>query len=410
MTIKLRNGLSGVSRGIDYNGLKRFRESSNQEYRQSFMEEFQKGLEEGHLQPGPFSIRRLWEALVENGREMVDSWHPENQGSSRVRLEEAGGATMSADFTSINGQIVYAAVLEAWNNPNFIHPDLVEDIQTPFSGEKIAGIGNLGDVSQVVREGDPYPTATVSPEYIETPQTTKRGFLVPVTKEAIFFDRTGLLLQRVKDVTQSMLISKEKRCLDMVLGVTSSYRRNGSAAQTTYATSHTNGDFSNLKTSNGLVDYTNIEAAELMFDAISDPNTGEPVMIDRTNMQLLVPRALEYVAAYVQNKTNQIHRGIDQGGGAATFLTKTTGQNPLKNMYSIISNAYVYLRGSSNTSWWIGDFKRAFKYRQNWPITPVTIPASSHEEIHNDIVQNTKISEMGTPSCENPWYVLKNTA
>ena len=33
-------------------------------------------------------------------------------------------------------------------------------------------------------------------DYIETPSTTKRGFIVPVTKEAIFFDRTHLVLSR----------------------------------------------------------------------------------------------------------------------------------------------------------------------------------------------------------------------
>ena len=33
-----------------------------------------------------------------------------------------------------------------------------------------------------------------------TPQTAKRGFIVPVTKEAIFFDRTNLVLQRAAEV------------------------------------------------------------------------------------------------------------------------------------------------------------------------------------------------------------------
>ena len=43
--------------------------------------------------------------------------------------------------------------------------------------------------------GMPYPHLGFGEDYIETPSTTKRGFIVPVTKEAIFFDRTHLVLQ-----------------------------------------------------------------------------------------------------------------------------------------------------------------------------------------------------------------------
>lgn len=42
----------------------------------------------------------------------------------------------------------------------------------------------------------PYPNIGFSEDYIETPSTSKHGLIVPVTREAVFFDRTNLILSR----------------------------------------------------------------------------------------------------------------------------------------------------------------------------------------------------------------------
>ena len=64
----------------------------------------------------------------------------------------------------------------------------------------------------------PYPSLGLGEDYIETPSTTKRGFIVPVTQEAIFFDRTHLILQRAAEVGEILGLNKEKRLLDLVIG------------------------------------------------------------------------------------------------------------------------------------------------------------------------------------------------
>ena len=74
-------------------------------------------------------------------------------------------------------------------------------------------------------------------DYIDTPQTTKRGFIVPVTKEAIFFDRTHLILQRAAEVGEVLGLNKEKRLLDLLIGVTNNYKWKG-ADYNTYSTRH----------------------------------------------------------------------------------------------------------------------------------------------------------------------------
>jgi hypothetical protein len=75
-----------------------------------------------------------------------------------------------------------------------------------------------------VRPGMPYPNVGLNEDYIETPSTTKHGFIVPVTREAIFFDRTHLILQRAAEVGEVLGLNKEKRLLDLALGLTNNYK------------------------------------------------------------------------------------------------------------------------------------------------------------------------------------------
>ena len=76
----------------------------------------------------------------------------------------------------------------------------------------------MSDEVAEVRPGMPYPSLGFAEDYIETPQTTKRGFIVPVTKEAIFFDRTHLILQRAAEVGEVLGLNKEKRLIDLLIG------------------------------------------------------------------------------------------------------------------------------------------------------------------------------------------------
>lgn len=364
---------------------------------------FTGALADGAIRPHEFSLRGLFESFVPEGREILDSWNPRHGGGG-VTLQESGVTTTT--FSSITGQIIYSEVLERFNDPLLIGSQLCPSRSTEFDGEKIPGIGQIGDEAEAIGEAKPYPLAGVTEEYIETPRTTKRGVIVPVTKEAIFFDRTGLVLERAGDVAHSLAINKEKRCLDTALGITTSYRRNGGAAQATYGDTHTEGDFDNLAGSNALADWTDIEIAELLFDAITDPNTGEP--IDVMPSQLVVPTALLRTAQRILSATE-----IRVGDGASAS-TQTISGNPVaqsrgSGAYTILSNQYVKARTSSATTWFIGQFNRAFRYMENWPITAVQAPPNSEAEFTHDIVQRFKVSERGAPAVIEPRYVVKCT-
>jgi len=360
------------------------------------------GIEGGELTPNDFRLRHLFEHFVDDGREILMSWDMRDPEAG-VNLRESGVNTGA--FTTITRSLMSAQTLEAFNDPVFIAPRLARAVPTSLDGERIGGIGRLGDVVEIVREGDPYPTAGVAEEWVDTPRTTKRGVIVPVTKEAVFFDRTGLVLERCREVGQSLAINKEKRVVDAVLGVTNNYRPNGNAAIDTYGDNSGTHTWDNLCASNGLTDWTDFENALLLFDGMTDPNTGEPIVISAT--QVVVATAKVMTADRILNAVEYRH----------VSTHTTVSPNPLKRLGfapEIVSNQYVGARMSAgsitNTTWYIGDFQGAFWYMENWPITVVEAPPNSEQEFTHDIVSRFKVSERGAIFAKEPRKVVKNTA
>lgn len=364
-----------------------------------FFEDFQDGFKEKHLRPEDFSVRKLFEEFVENGREMVESFDPKKPGSGyAVNLLEDAGYVSTSNFSNLLGQIVYSTVMEKLAGAKLLFNEVCTVIPTSFNGEKVPGVGGIGDRAEAIGEGQPYPMAGLSQEWIETPETIKRGLLIGVTKETVFFDRTGLILRRAAEVSEEIMINREKRMLDVVFGIVNPYKRNGVAVNTYNAST----PFANIKSSNALADWTDIEAANLLFDALVDPNTGEPIMVDINS--IIVPTALDYTAKRIVNATE-----VRVGDGASA-TTQTISQNPVDRSLRILSSQYVKARTTSDTTWFIGDPKGAFAYMQNWGPTVETAPPNSEVEFTNDIVARWKVSERGAAAALEPRKMVKCTS
>jgi hypothetical protein len=353
------------------------------------------------LAPEDFSIRDLAEALVPEGRHWVRMLDPRAGGGVSV-LESAEGVDVTA-FLNVTGQVVYSKILEAYAQEAFVASRLVQTIPTRLDGEKIPGVSRVADSIDVVPPGMPYPHLGFGEDYIETPSTSKRGFIVPVTKEAIFFDRTHLVLSRAGEVGEILGLNKEKRLLDLIVGVTNNYKHNG-VAQNTYQTST---PWKNVLTANELVDWTDVDAAEQLLADILDPATGEPVLVRGTTV--LVMPAYRHAAHRVFNAAEVVYTG----SGAATA---TTAANPLGN-YRVHESRLAYRRivasgvaAADAKKWWfLGDFRKAFAYMENWPITVTQAPLGSEADFNNDVVLRFKASERGAAAVLNPRFVVKCT-
>lgn len=357
-------------------------------------------LEKKHLRPENFSVRDLACALVKDGDEWVRMMSSPKGGFRNIN--EAANAVDTSAFSSITGQIVYNKILENYDLPKFIGNDLVEATKTQFlDGERMAGIGQIGDEVEVVDEGMPYPTAGLNEEYIDTPATQKRGMIVPVTRDIIIADRTGLLLQRAGAVGEWLGLNKEKRVLDCVFGITNTYKRNG-VGTNTYLTS---GAYVNSH-GNTLVDYTDLANAELLLNAITDPNTGEFYM--HSPDTIVVPYALKQTAERILNATQVAH--VDNQTNAATVrMYSAVPSSIFGSQYKIVTSPYVKARTSSDAYWFLGDFKKAFGYNEVWKIETLSLGENSEMAFTHDIVMRFKASERGVPYVKNPRFVVKNT-
>jgi hypothetical protein len=358
-------------------------------------------LAQQQLRPEDFSIRDLAEALVPDGHEWVRSLDPRN--SSGVHLLEAGEGVDVTAFLNITGQVIYSKIMEAYTHEAFVVSKLVDTIPTRFDGEKIPGIVGLSAADNEVHPGMPYPSLGFGEDYIETPSTTKRGYIVPVTKEAVFFDRTHLVLSRASEVGELLGLNKEKRLLDVLIGATNNYKWKGTA----YNTYQASAPWANVLSGNELIDWTNVDAAEQLFADILDPHTGEPVLIKATTA--LVMPAYRHAA----HRVFQASEITYQPTGAAT---QTRAANPLGS-YRVFDSRLAYRRviasGQSALNaamwWFLGDFRRAFAYMENWPITVTQSGAGSEAEFNQDVVMRFKASERGAAAVINPRYVVKNT-
>ena len=159
--------------------------------------------------------------------------------------------------------------------------------------------------------------------------------------------------------------------IDLAIGVTNNYKWKGTAYNTYHATGDS-GPWVNSLTGNDLVDWTQVDAAEQLFADILDPNTDEPVLVQPD--AVLVMPARRHAAARVFNAA-EIHFT------ASGSPTTTYSPNPLSR-YRLLDSRLVYRRivasgvaAADAKKWWfVGDFRRAFAYMENWPITVTQSP------------------------------------
>jgi len=381
-----------------HNDLRRWRESRQKEGRpgvKRFVNEWRGMLKEARRNNtlDDWSIRGMFEAVVDDGHELVNNHFGSNSGG--FRMHEAGTAIDTSLFQATQGQYVYNLIMEAYEKPEFVGDLLFRTQQSNEVRETIPGVSELGDDVEVVDENEPYPNAVTQECWIETPATIKRGLMVNVTKETVFFDKTGLIMQRASNVGYTIRLNKEKRMLDCAFGITTVYKRNGKAAEATYQSE-------NLTASNPLVDFQSLDTADTKYSDILDPDTGEPIV--STPNTLIVPSALKNTAMRIRNSVL-----TNVSTQSSTVETRVAG-NSLNQPYEIVTSPYVKQRTSSASTWFYGNPKAAFIYMQNWPLTVENETGNGPQAFERDIVARYKASERGSAGVYERRHMLKATA
>lgn len=376
--------------------------------------------EVGGINATDFSLRDLAAHTIRSrdgspvGESFIQEYFNPRNGDA---LQESMAAVDSSAFAGITGQLMINRVLNAFNAEEFVVSRLIPTVPTMLNGERIPGVAlpkDAGEDLVVADEMAPLNYIGFTEEYVETPATTHRQLGIAITKEAVFFDRTGMVLDRGSYVGTLLGLRKEKNLIGVLIGAVNSFKekRTGDSAAVslkTYYSATDSGRWINHLDGNGLTDWTAIDAAEQAFANITDPNTGEPIILPGRRV-LLAPQ-IKFL------QLNQLTNASQVWKLSQSDTVRTIGPNPIANLditaatsrqlYKQLQTQLGLDAATAGGYWFYGD-PAAFAYMENWPITVTQAPANSEAEFTQNIVVRFKASERGIPAIMEPRRIQRN--
>ena len=313
---------------------------------------------------------------------------------------EVSEAVNTTQFNVIINTLLSKKVLSAYTE----EPGIIDQLTTPFNSslkvDTIPGAFLEGDLEDIP-EGGPYPhTANIQDKYVEL-GWNKRGLILDITKEAIKFDQTGMILEKARRLGEMAKVKHEQIIMEAVLenastGDYASWRPAGNP--TTLYDNSSNDPFSsgtldNYST-NTLADETDIDEAMQLWGAMTDEQ-GLPLHI--------TPKILLTGVGY-----RGIAASITQSG---QNITKTAPPG-IKNIYSgaIMPLASAHVDNIVGTKYWlIGDFKKQFVYTEVFPLQTMQAKAGNEQEFERDVMFRYKARLMGGCGALTNRYVIFST-
>jgi len=321
-------------------------------------------IEDKKLDPSRISFKGLYEQLVQ-----------------KKELEE--NLTSSA-FPVIAGEIISTVTIDAYKSFPKVGDQLVRTVPSKVKESKVAGWKAIGIIKEV-RERESYSQVTPPDEKYVRIKNDKFGGLLDLTKEAIFFDQTGELLDRARQLGEEGARFREEKIMNTICDVLSQSYDLGEL----YAAGN-----SNLKTSNplGTTGWQNVHVALMEKKDEQD----KPIWVYGERPVLVIPPNLWPTA----QKLVQNERG-DLG-------TANLDVNLARNMFDIVVNPYL---ASGSTTWWYGGFKRQFRWEEIWPLeTYSRVGQDTEDGFNKDVIQQFKVSFYGGCGAVDTKYVFESQA
>lgn len=378
---------------------------------------FSESIAKGDINPRGISLRGLAEGII--GDDWADQLNRFN-GPDRVFME-ATEAVDASNFAAITGQILITTVHEKYKLASFIGDQLVSSIPAGqnLSSEIIPWLSDISPSPETVQPGMPYPQTQFSGNYVRIPAIEKVGRICAITAEMIYSDKTAQALASAESVGNYCGLVREERILNTVLGLTNNYVYGTAAGAestlNTYSTTAQSGmtyGFINKVGSYALSNWASINTLEQLFYQMKDPNTGKPIDIFGPGMQMLVMPFQKYSASRILNPATTTKNGPYATSGDVEQLESP---NPLDNNYGILTSAHarnlLVTSGISATNAdkyvYLGNFKKAFVWREAKPMEVVQAPANNWAEFNQDIAVAIKASWWGSAGVIDPRYVVQ---
>lgn len=323
-------------------------------------------LESKKLKPESVNLRSLYESLV------VDQDLEENLTSSA--------------FPNIAGQIISKVMIDGYQEFPKDHERLVRTVPSKLKVSRVVGWNAIGSIGQVTEKQD-YPEILPPDEKFQTVNNYKYGGKISLTKEDIFFDQTGELMNRARQIGER---AQQKRASLIFNAVIDS----GANALSNAALYSASAPYLNLSTGNPL-GTDGWEAVDKKLTDKVDEN-GEPIWVFGDRPIMLVGSTLKATALKLQKN--------EHGPNGTANLDV----NLARDQFDVIINPYGM---GVATDWFYGSPNRQFRWEEVWPFEVFTRVGQDTEEGFNaDVIQQFKASFFGGCGAADWRYFIKNQA
>lgn len=372
-------------------------------------------LEAKDLNPRDVDFGALFEAHF--GWEEFRACRMDRGRSVTKDVFEAAGAVSTASFQNISGQLIFRMMMDEFTSEDFVFSKMIPEEQGDVDFEKVAGLSGIGpgtDSEWITDEGWEYKLAGPGEDWINLPTTVKRGKIVALTREALFYDRTKKIQDACSKVGYWLGYNGEIRAIDAVIdenGGAKSAQVGGhryhwqGTSYATYGDSSAAHPWDNLVAANALVDWTDLDAIDQAFNDLVDPFTGAPVVMG--GMQLIAPFGLNKVASRIANATEVTV--ATPGYAVSGNPTVTKIANPYGGKFEVVSSRLLAQRMATDTSYYYGDVRAAFRRIVHFPFQTIQAPPNTDDEFKRDIVAQWRADVKDAYATIQPRAMVKST-
>lgn len=328
-------------------------------------------------------------------------------GLEEVQIRESADAVDASNFAAIGGQLLIDRVKEMYKLAAFTTDKLfsVENVGQNLSTYTQPWLSMVLHEPKAVNQLEEYPRTAFQHQTITFPAPEKFGQICAVTREMLRADKTRQAFEAAESVGTRTGLFVHKQKLRVIYGITNNHIFNGSALNT-YLTA---GSWVNSLTGFTLTNWNSFNTVEQLFNQMTDPVTGEP--IDVGGLQMLVLPALKFTARRILNATEVRSGDITTGAGE-----QLVSPNPIDQDYTLYVERYArqllineggLTAAQADTVIVIGDFKKAFVWREVWPLEVTRAAPNNLWEFTRDIALAVKASVFGVAGVRDPRYVVK---
>ncbi len=313
-----------------------------------------------------FSFKELFEALV-----------------TSQNLEEA---LTSSAFPNISSQIISSVMIEAYQLWPKLGLSMVRVVPSRLKTSLVVGWKSIGVIREV-KESEDYLENTPPDEKSVSIPNFKYGGLMSLTKEDIFFDRTGELVNRARGIGEEAARFQDQLIMEGMFDKNSNVYNKGQLFPSNNSKTNYHSGAGSVLSTNGF------EASYIALLKKVD-ETSRKIWVMSDKMQLMCPPDLEPQAFKLKN---------NQYGPANTALGNDV--NFAMNKFDIVVNPYM----TSTTAWLLGAFKRQFRWEEVWPVETFSrVGQDSEDGFKRDVIQQFKCSLYGGVGADDFKYVEYN--